>query len=146
MANASSISLVNVSKCSWIFTPLSVMTWLWVHQIKHIIYSSAKKLAKYLTIHYMRIFTLLCMSQKIKYMDIIFPDYIYDEIQSLQKELSHKDSRVWSISSTVNLLLRFCLHEDGVIYDQNASFLRDYLYAKESFLEDFTSRIFMSAH
>ena len=94
----------------------------------------------------MRIFTLLCMSQKIKYMDIIFPDYIYDEIQSLQKELSHKDSRVWSISSTVNLLLRFCLHEDGVIYDQNASFLRDYLYAKESFLEDFTSRIIMSAH
>jgi hypothetical protein len=79
-------------------------------------------------------------------MDIIFPDYIYEEIQLLQKELSHKDGRVWSISSTVNLLLRFCLHEENAIYAQNASFLRDYLYAKESLLEDFTSRIFMSAH
>lgn len=95
----------------------------------------------------MQIFTLLCMSQKIKYMDIIFSDHIYDKIYLLQKELSHKDSKVWSISSTINLLLRFCLHEENsVIYAQNASFLRDYLYAKESFLEDFTSRIFMSAH
>lgn len=78
-------------------------------------------------------------------MDVILSDYIYEEIQLLQKELSHKDGIVWSISSTVDLLLRFCLHEDSVIYAQNASFLRDYLYAKESFLEDFISRVFMSA-
>jgi len=94
----------------------------------------------------MQIFTLLIMSQKIKYMEIILPDHIYEEIQSLQKELSHKDGIVWSISSTIDLLLRFCLHEDNVIYARNASFLRDYLDAKESFLEDFISRILMSAH
>ena len=87
------------------------------------------------------------MSQKIHYVGIIFPDHIYDEIQLLQKELTCKDERVWSLSSTINLLLRFCLHEENnVIYAQNASFLRDYLYEKESFLEDFISRIFMSAH
>ena len=87
------------------------------------------------------------MSQKIQYVEIIFPDHIYDEIQLLQKELSRRDDRVWSVSSTINLLLRFCLHEENnVIYAQNASFLSDYLYAKESFLEEFSSRVFMSAH
>ena len=87
------------------------------------------------------------MSQKIHYVGIIFPDHIYDEIQLLQKELTCKDERVWSLSSTINLLLRFCLHEENdVIYAQNASFLSDYLYAKESFLEEFSSRVFMSAH
>lgn len=100
-----------------------------------------------LTRYFIQIFTLLYMAQKIQYVEIIFSDHIYDEIQLLQKELFYKDGRVWSISSTVNLLLRFCLHEENnVIYAQNASFLSDYLYAKESFLEDFISRIFISMH
>ena len=87
------------------------------------------------------------MAQKIHYVKIIFSDHIYDEIELLQKELFYKDGRVWSVSSTINLLLRFCLHEENnIIYAQNASFLKDYLYEKESFLEDFISRIFMSAH
>src|SRR3989338_9101894 len=88
-----------------------------------------------------------CMTQEISYVEIIFPDHVYEEIQLLQKELFRKDGKIWSVSSTINLLLRFCLHEENnVIYAQNASFLRDYLYAKESFLEDFISRIIMSAH
>jgi hypothetical protein len=98
-----------------------------------------------LTSHDMQVCALLYMAQKIRYVEIIFPDHIYDEIQLLQKELSYKDGKVWSVSSTINLLLRFCLHEENMIYAQNASFLSDYMYAKESFLEDF-SRIFMSVH
>lgn len=95
----------------------------------------------------MQILTLLYMAQKIQYVEIIFSDHIYDEIKLLQKELSHKDGRVWSISSTINLLLRFCVYEkNNVIYAQNYLFLKDYLYAKEAFLKDFTSRVFMSAH
>lgn len=86
------------------------------------------------------------MSKKIRHIDVVLQDYIYEEIQLLQKELSHKDGREWDISSTVNLLLKFCLYEDSRSYAQNASFLRDYLHTKESFLEDFISRIFISAH
>lgn len=85
------------------------------------------------------------MSQKIKYATIIFPNHVYDEIQLLQNKLSCKDNKIWSVSNTINLLLRFCLHEENdLIYAQNYSFLRGYMYEKESFLEDFTLSVFRS--
>jgi hypothetical protein len=85
------------------------------------------------------------VSQKIKYATIIFPNHVYDEIQLLQKKLSRKDNKIWSVSNTINLLLRFCLHEENdLIYAQNYSFLRGYMYEKESFLEDFTLSVFRS--
>ena len=71
------------------------------------------------------------MAQKIQYATIIFPDHVYEEIQLLQKELSYKYNKIWSISNTINLLLRFCLHEENdVIYVQNYSFLREYTYGR----------------
>jgi len=85
------------------------------------------------------------MSQKIQYATIILSDHVYDEIQLLLKELSSKDNRIWSISNVINLLLRFCLHEENdLIYARNFPFLREYLSGKESFLEDFTSNVFRS--
>ena len=84
------------------------------------------------------------MAQKIQYATIIFPDHVYDEIQLLQKELSHKDDKIWNISDTTKLLLQFCLEENDLIYAQNYSFLREYTYGKESFLKDFTSSVLMS--
>ena len=85
------------------------------------------------------------MSQKTQYATIIFPDHVYEEIKLLQKELSHKDNKIWDISSTIKLLLRFCLHEENdLIYAQDYSFLREYMYEKESFVKDFTSSVCMS--
>jgi len=85
------------------------------------------------------------MSQ-IKYATIIFPDHVYEEIQVLQKELSHKDNKIWDISSTIKLLLRFCIQEENdLIYAQNYSFLREHMCRKESFVRDFTSSVLMSA-
>ena len=56
------------------------------------------------------------MAQKIQYATIIFPDHVYDEIQLLQKELSHKDNKVWDISSIIKSLLQFCLEGNDLIY------------------------------
>ena len=81
------------------------------------------------------------MSQ-IQYARIVLPDHVYEEIQLLQKELSHKDDKIWSISDTIKILLRFCLEE--LIDAQIDSFLREYMCKKEAFLEDFTSSVFMS--
>ncbi|EGG42062.1 Hypothetical protein Nlim_1077 [Candidatus Nitrosarchaeum limnium SFB1] len=78
--------------------------------------------------------------------EIILSDHIYDEIQLLQKEISIRDGKVWSISSTVNLLLLFCLREECRIGIQNNLFLQDYLHEKKSFLDEFVSRIVISAH
>ena len=87
------------------------------------------------------------MAQNIQYATIIFPDHVYEEIQLLQKELSYKDNKIWSISNTINLLLRFCLHEENdVIYVQNYSFLREYTYGKESFLKDCTLSVLRSTY
>ena len=87
------------------------------------------------------------MAQKIQYATIIFPDHVYEEIQLLQKELSHKDDKIWNISDTINLLLRFCLHEENdVIYAQNYSFLREYMYGKESFVKDCTLSVLRSTY
>lgn len=86
------------------------------------------------------------MSQKIQYATVIFPDHVYEEIQLLQKELSHKDDKIWNISDTTKLLLQFCLEENDGVYAQNYSFLREYTYEKESFLKDFTSSVLRSIY
>jgi len=86
------------------------------------------------------------MSQKIHYATIIFPDHVYDEIQLLQKELSHKDHKIWSFSDTIKLLLQFCLEENDSNYTQSYSFLREHMCKRKSFLDDFTSSVFMSTH
>ena len=85
------------------------------------------------------------MSQ-IQYVTIIFPDHVYEEIQLLQKELSYKDNKNWSASDTIKLLLQFCFEENDVIYAQNYSFLREHIYEKESFLEDFMSTVLRSMY
>jgi hypothetical protein len=87
------------------------------------------------------------LSQKIQYKTIIFPEHVYDEIQKLRVELSRKDRKTYSISNTINLLLRFCFDEGNCfIFAQDYSFFRDYMYEKESFLEDFISSVFISAY
>lgn len=86
------------------------------------------------------------MSQKIQCATVIFPDHVYEEIQLLQKELSHKDDKIWNISDTTKLLLQFCLEENDGVYAQNYSFLREYTYEKESFLKDFTSSVLRSIY
>ena len=89
----------------------------------------------------------LIMSKKIYCRTIIFSNPIYDEIKLLQKELTNKDGKTWSISSTVNLLLRFYLcEENDLFYAQNVSFLRDFMQGKELFLEEFISRILISTY
>lgn len=85
------------------------------------------------------------MSQ-IQEVTVIFPDHVYDEIQLLQKELSYRDSKMWSISDTISLLLEFCLEEEGLIHTQNYLFLVGYMYERESFSKDFTSSVFKSMH
>lgn len=82
------------------------------------------------------------MSQ-IKYATIIFPDHVYDEIELLQKELSCKDNKIWSVSNTIKILLRLCLEENDLIYAQY-TFLKEYIFERESFLEDFMSSVLMS--
>lgn len=84
------------------------------------------------------------MSQ-IKYATIIFPDHVYDEIELLQKELSYKDNKIWSVSNTIKLLLRLYLEENDLIYTQH-SFLKEYMYKRESFLEDFMSSVLISMY
>ncbi|MFB5637317.1 MAG: hypothetical protein ACE5RF_02810 [Nitrosarchaeum sp.] len=87
------------------------------------------------------------MSRKVSYVEITFPDNIYAELELLQKALSLKDGKSWSISDTVNLLLRFSLSEkNDPIYEKNLLFLFDYLYTKEHFLNDFLLTVLMSAH
>jgi hypothetical protein len=81
------------------------------------------------------------MSQ-IQYATIIFPDHVYEEIQLLQKELSHKDDKILDISDTIKILLRFCLGD--LVDSQIDSFLREYMCKKETFLENFTTSVFMS--
>jgi len=84
------------------------------------------------------------MSKKRQYREIIFPDHMYEEIQLLQKELSVKEGKVWSVSSTVNRLLRFCLYEN--MDAQKDSFLKDYLRGKKPFLDEFITRVTISIH
>jgi len=87
------------------------------------------------------------LSQKIQYKTIIFPDHVYAEIQKLQRELSYKDGKTHSITNTINLLLRFCIDKENyLIFVQDYPFLRDYLYGKKSFLDEFISSVFISAH
>ncbi len=84
------------------------------------------------------------MSQK-KLATVILPDYVYHKIKFFQKELSYKDNKEWSISDTVNLLLKFCLYEENdLIYTQDYSFFKEFTYGKESFLQDFTSNVLRS--
>ena len=87
------------------------------------------------------------LSQKIQYRTIIFPDHVYVEIQKLQKELSYKDGKTHNITNTINLLLRFCIDKENyLIFVQDNPFLRDYLHEKKSFLDEFISCVFRSAH
>lgn len=84
------------------------------------------------------------MIQK-NYATVIFPDHVYDEILLLKKELSCRYERLWSLSDTINLLIRFSFHEkNDLVYDQNYSFLNRYMDGKESFLQDFTLNVLRS--
>jgi hypothetical protein len=87
------------------------------------------------------------LSEKIQYKTIILPDHIYAEIQKLQRELSYKDDKIHSITDTINLLLRFCIDKENyLIFVQDYPFLRSYLDEKKSFLDEFISSVFISAH
>ena len=85
------------------------------------------------------------MSQ-IQEVTVIFPDHVYDEIQLLQKELSCRDGKMWSISDTINLLLEFCLEERDLVHTQHYLFLIEYMYERESFFKEFTSSVFRSMY
>jgi len=93
----------------------------------------------------MYFFQNISVSQ-IQFKTIIFSENVYDEIQKLQRELC-KGGKIYSISNTVNLLLKFCMYEENdIIFAQDHLFLRNYLNEKELFLKDFISSVFMSAH
>jgi len=77
--------------------------------------------------------------------EIILPDHIYYEIQLLQKELSLRDGKVWSISGTCVLLLQFYMHEKKTSI-QNQSFLQGYLDQRDPFLDEFISKVTLSVH
>jgi len=116
-----------------------------MYLIKYLVYRTAKKLAIHLTRQHIQIHLLLCMTLKIYHREIILPDHIYYEIQLLQKELSIRDGKIWSISDTLYLLIQFYLQEE-IINTQKISFLKDYLHEKEPFLDELISRVTISAH
>jgi len=86
------------------------------------------------------------VARQVIYQTIIFQDFVFEEIQRLQEELSQSDKKIWSISSVINLLLGFYFEEKNEpIYTQKFSFLQDYLDGKSVFLNKFVSDILISS-
>jgi hypothetical protein len=85
------------------------------------------------------------MSRKIIYCTVIFQDFVFEEIQNLQDELSQRDGKIWSVSNVINLLLRFYFDDkNDPIYIQKFSFLKNYLDKKELFFKKFISCVLTS--
>ena len=86
------------------------------------------------------------MTMNLGYCRVIFQDFVYDELLTIQKMLSKIDRKPWSISKIINLLLKFYFADkNNPIYSKKYSFLRKYLIKKQVFLNQFISDILISS-